>query len=143
MSTPRMKVLFLCTGNSCRSQMAEGLVTHDLGDRVQAFSAGLMPSRVHSKAIRVLKEIGIDISHHRSKHFKEFEGQIFDYMITLCDEARVACPVFPGATQQHHFGFTDPVTASGSEDQVLAIFRKVRDEIHKKVIPWLKESLPA
>jgi len=143
MSKEKLKVLFLCTGNSCRSQMAEGLVNHDLGDRVQAFSAGLIPSRVHAKAIQVMKEIGIDISHHRSKHFKEFEGQSFDYAITLCDEAREACPVFPGATQQHHFGFMDPVIVSGSEDQILAVFRKVRVEIRRKVIPWLKEGLPA
>jgi len=91
--------------------------------------------------VSALSEIGIDISHHRSKHFKEFEGQSFDYVITLCDEAQVVCPVFPGAAQQHHFGFMDPVTASGSEDQILAVFRKVRDEIRKKVIPWLKERL--
>ena len=143
MSKEKLEVLFICTGNSCRSQMAEGLVTHDLGDCVQAFSAGLMPSRVHSKAIRVMKEIGIDISHHRSKHFKEFEGQPFDYVITLCDEAREACPVFPGATQQHHISFMDPVIAEGLEDQILAVFRKVRDDIHKTVIPWLKERLPA
>ncbi len=123
--------------------MAEGLVNHDLGDRVQVFSAGLIPSRVHPRAIQVMQEIRIDISHHRSKHFKEFEGQSFDYVITLCDEAQEACPVFPGATKQHHFGFTDPVMVAGSEDQVLAVFRKVRDEIRKKVIPWLKERLPA
>jgi arsenate reductase len=121
--------------------MAEGLVNHDLGDRVQAFSAGVISSQVHPKAIQVMKEIGIDISHHRSKHFKEFEGQSFDYVITLCDEAQEACPVFPGATKQHHVGFTDPVMASGSEDQVLTVFRKVRDEIHKEVVSWLKERL--
>jgi arsenate reductase len=123
--------------------MAEGLVHHDLGNRVQVCSAGYQPSRVHPKAIQVMKEIGIDISHYRSKHFKEFEGQSFDYVITLCDEAQEACPFFPGVTQQHHIGFMDPITASGSEDQVLAVFRKVRDEIRKKVIPWLKERLPA
>jgi arsenate reductase len=138
-----MKVLLLCTGNSCRSQMAEGLVHHDLADRIQVFSAGLIPGRVHPRAIQVMKEIGIDISHHRSKHFGEFRGQSFDYVITLCDEVHEACPVFPGAAQQHHIGFTDPVMASGSEDQVLSVFRKVRDDIRKKVIPWLKERLPA
>lgn len=138
-----MKVLLLCTGNSCRSQMAEGLVRYDLGDRVQVFSAGLIPSRVHPRAVQVMKEIGIDISHHRSKHLEEFEGQSFDYVITLCDEAQEACPVFPGAAQQHHMGFMDPIIASGSEDQVLSVFRKVRDDIRKKVIPWLKERLPA
>jgi arsenate reductase len=143
MSKQSIKVLFLCTGNSCRSQMAEGLINHDLGDRVQVCSAGLIQSYVHPKAIQVMKEIGIDISHHRSKHFKEFEGQSFDYVITLCDEAQEACPVFPGATKQHHIGFMDPITASGPEDQILAVFRKVRNEIRKKVIPWLKEKLPA
>ena len=141
MSRHSIKVLFLCTGNSCRSQMAEGLVNHDQGPNVQAFSAGLTPSRVHPKAIQVMKEIGIDISHHRSKHFKKFEGQSFDCVITLCDEAREVCPVFPGAAQQHHFGFMDPVTASGSEDQILAVFRKVRDKIHEEVVSWLKERL--
>jgi arsenate reductase len=123
--------------------MAEGMINHDLGDRVQVCSAGLIQSYVHPKAIQVMKEIGIDISHHRSKHFKEFEGKFFDCVITLCDEAREVCPVFPGTAQQHHLGFMDPVTASGSEDQILAVFRKVRDEIRKKVIPWLKEKLPA
>ena len=141
MSKEKLTVLFLCTGNSCRSQMAEGLINHDLGDRVHVCSAGLIQSYVHPKAIQVMKEIGIDISHHRSKHFKEFKGQSFDCVITLCDEAREVCPAFPGAAQQHHFGFMDPVTASGSEDQILAVFRKVRDEIRKKVIPWLKERL--
>jgi arsenate reductase len=141
MSKEKLKVLFLCTGNSCRSQIAEGLVNHDLGDRVQAFSAGLLPGRVHPKAIQVMKEIGIDISHHRSKHFKEFKGQSFDYVITLCDEAQEACPVFPGTTKQHHFGFTDPVMVAGAEDQVLTVFKKVRDEIHKEVVSWLKERL--
>jgi arsenate reductase len=121
--------------------MAEGLVKHDLGNRVQAFSAGLIPSRVHPKAIQVMQEIGIDISLHRSKHLKEFKEQSFDYVITLCDEAQEACPVFPGAAQQHHFGFMDPVMLSGPEDQVLAVFRKVRDDIRKKVIPWLKNRL--
>ncbi len=143
MSAPQMKVLLLCAGNSCRSQMAEGLVNYDLGDRIKVFSAGLIPSRVHPKAIQVMKEIAIDISPHRSKHFKEFEGQDFDYVITLCDEVKEVCPVFSGATQQHHIGFTDPIMAAGSEDQILAAFRKVRDEIRKKVIPWLKERLPA
>ena len=141
MSRHSIKVLFLCTGNSCRSQMAEGLINHDLGDRVQVCSAGLIQSYVHPKAIQVMKEIGIDISHHRSKHFKEFEGQSFNYVITLCDDAREACPVFPGATNQHHIGFTDPVTAVGSEDQILAVFRKVRDKIHEEVVSWLKERL--
>lgn len=143
MSTPHLKVLFLCTANSCRSQMAEGLVNHHLGPAVQAFSAGLTPSRVHPKAIQVMKEIEIDISHHRSKHLKEFEGKSFDYVITLCDEAQETCPVFPGATKQHHFSFTDPVMAAGSADQILAVFRKVRDEICKKVVTWLKERLQA
>ena len=141
MSRHSIKVLFLCTGNSCRSQMAEGLINHDLGDRVQVCSAGLIQSYVHPKAIQVMKEIGIDISHHRSKHFKKFEGQSFDCVITLCDEAREVCPVFPGAAQQHHCGFMDPVTASGSEDQILAVFRKVRDKIHEEVVSWLKERL--
>ena len=143
MSTSQLKVLFLCTANSCRSQMAEGLVNHHLGPAVQAFSAGLIPSRVHPRAIQVMQEIGIDISHHRSKHLKEFEGKSFDYVITLCDEAQEACPVFPGAARQHHFGFMDPAMTTGSEDQILAVFRKVRDEIRKEVVTWLKESLPA
>jgi len=140
MNTSKIQVLFLCTGNSCRSQMAEGLVNHRLGSEVQAFSAGLIPSRVHPKAIQVMKEIGIDISSHRSKHLKEFADQSFDYVITLCDEAQEACPVFPGTTQQH-FGFMDPARASGTEDQVLAVFRKVRDAIHREVLSWLRSQL--
>ncbi|MGH7274480.1 MAG: arsenate reductase ArsC, partial [Nitrospiria bacterium] len=113
--------------------MAEGLVTHDLGDRVQAFSGGLMPCRVHSKAIRVMKEIGIDISHHRSKHLAEFMSRRFDYVITVCDRAKESCPVYPWAGSLLHWSFDDPAAATGTEEKRKAVFRRVRDEIAARV----------
>jgi len=125
----RKRVLILCTGNSARSQMAEGLLRHDAGDRFTVESAGTKPSMVRSEAITVMKEIGIDITSHRSKHVDEFTGQEFDYVLAVCDNAKESCPVFfEKATRLHH-SFNDPAAVEGSEEKRLAAFRKVRDEL--------------
>lgn len=125
----KKKVLFLCTANSCRSQMAEGIANHFLGDRIEAVSAGTEASYVNQRAIAVLKEIGIDISLNRSKNLDEFAGQAFDFVITLCGDANEKCPLFWGGAQRIHLGFPDPAKATGSEDEIMAEFRRVRDEI--------------
>jgi arsenate reductase len=123
------KVLILCTGNSARSQMAEGLLRHDAGDRFTVESAGTKPSHVRAEAIAVMKELGIDISGHRSKSVEEFAGTEFDYVLTVCDNARESCPVFPGHANRLHKNFEDPAAAEGPEAARLAVFRRVRDEI--------------
>ena len=125
----KKKVLFLCTHNSCRSQMAEGLVNHYLGDYFQAFSAGSEATRVNPLATQVLAELGIDISGHRSKTLDEFVGQSFDYVITLCGDANEQCPLFFGGVQRLHQGFEDPSRLGLSEEDALPEFRRVRDEI--------------
>jgi len=134
----KKRVLFLCTANSCRSQMAEGIINHFLGDRIEAFSAGTMATYVNPRAIAVMKEIGIDISGHRSKEMSEFKGQTFDYVITLCDSAHETCPYFFGGVEITHIGFSDPANISGSEDEVMAGFRSVRDEIKEKLLAFLE-----
>jgi arsenate reductase len=136
-----LKVLFLCTENACRSQMAEGLVNHDLAGKVKAFSAGVAPKEVNPFAIRALAELGIDISRQRSKPITEFEGQRFDLIITVCDSAREQCPFFPGAVRMLHVGFPDPGRASGTEAERLAVFRRVRDEMRQKLMPLLEEEV--
>jgi arsenate reductase len=123
------KVLFLCTANSCRSQMAEGIANHFLGDRLEAASAGTEASYVNPRAIEVLREIGIDISSHHSKNMDEFSGQSFDYVITLCGDVNEKCPLFFGGVHRHHLGFPDPAKATGSEESIMANFRRVRDDI--------------
>ncbi|RII29075.1 MAG: arsenate reductase [Geobacter sp.] len=133
----KKKVLFLCTHNSCRSQMAEGLVNHDLGDRFAAFSAGTEATRVNPLAIRVLAELGIDISHHHSKTFDQFADQRFDYVITLCGSANEQCPIFFGGVQRVHIGFDDPSQLLGSPEEVLPEFRRVRDEIRRILTDYL------
>lgn len=125
----KKRVLILCTGNSARSQMAEGLLRHDSGDRFEVFSAGVNPSSVRPEAIAAMRELGIDISGHRSKHVAEFSGQNFDYVLTVCDNARESCPIFGGEAVVLHSSFLDPATAAGSEAERLVVFRKVRDEI--------------
>ena len=137
-----LKVLFLCTENACRSQMAEGLVNHDLAGRVEAFSAGVSPSRVNPRAIQVMAELGIDIRHHRAKSVAELAGESFDLVITLCDQARQQCPFFPGDTEIRHVGFPDPARAAGTEAEIMAVFRQVRDDLRVQLIPLLKEKLP-
>src|SRR5262249_51553946 len=127
----KKRVLILCTGNSARSQMAEGLLRHDAGDRYDVFSAGVEPSSVRPEAIAVMKELGIDLSGHRSKHVDDFVGQRFDYVLTVCDHAREVCPVFAGGTSMIHHSFPDPAGEEGSEEERVAFFRRVRDEIRE------------
>lgn len=127
--TRPLRILILCTGNSARSQMAEGLLRHDHGDRFEVVSAGAQPSRVRPEAAAVMREAGIDISSHRSKHVDEFRGQTFDCVLTVCDQARDVCPVFPGAAMKRHRSFDDPAAVTGSDAERLAVFRRVRDEI--------------
>jgi len=136
----KIRVLFLCTGNSCRSQIAEGWARHLKGDCIEAFSAGAHPCGLHPKAIRVMGEAGVDISGQRSKHVGEFRGQEFDYVVTLCGGAREMCPVFPGKTKVIHRGFDDPAAGGGIEDEVLERFRRVRDEI-RRFVAGLPEGL--
>jgi arsenate reductase (thioredoxin) len=125
----KKQVLILCTGNSARSQMAEGLLRHDSGDRFEVFSAGTKPSQVRPEAIAVMREIGIDISGHRAKSVDEFTGQRFDCVLTVCDNARESCPIVPGNAVTVHQNFEDPAALQGSEAERLAAFRRVRDEI--------------
>lgn len=127
------RVLILCTGNSARSQMAEGLLRHDGGDKFAVFSAGVEPSHVRPQAIAVMRELGIDISGLRSKSVAEFAGQEFDYVITVCDNANERCPVFPGQTERIHWSFDDPAAATGDEAARFAVFRRVRDEIRARL----------
>jgi arsenate reductase len=134
------RVLILCTGNSARSQMAEGLLRHTAGDMFEVQSAGVSPSSVRPEAIEAMDEIGIDISRHRSKSVDEFVGQDFDYIITVCDNAKETCPVFPGKARRIHKNFEDPPTASvGDHNSRMAIFRRVRDELRD----WLKDFIEA
>lgn len=128
----KTRVLILCTGNSCRSQMAEGILKHYGSDKFEVESAGSEPSRVNEVAIKVMKEIGIDISHQRSKHIKEFLGQHFHYIITVCDKAKESCPTFPGVSKRLHWYFPDPPHQSEITEEVLEEFRRVRDMIHEK-----------
>ena len=126
----KKRVLILCTGNSARSQMAEGLLRHDAGKQFEIESAGTKPGVVRPEAIAAMRELGIDISGHRSKHVNEFEGQQFDYVITVCDNANESCPIFPGAVKRLHHSFEDPPPASvGSDEERMAIFRRVRDQL--------------
>jgi arsenate reductase len=132
----KKRVLILCTGNSARSQMAEGLLRHDAGGRFDVESAGTKASAVRPEAIAAMSELGIDISGHRSKNVDEFEGQRFDYVITVCDSARETCPVFFGAAKQLHRSFDDPPPPlTGTDEERMAIFRRVRDELRA----WLRE----
>ena len=134
----KKRVLVLCTGNSARSQMAEGLLRHDGGDRFEVESAGVNPTRVRPEAVEAMREIGIDISGHRSKSADEFVGQDFDYIITVCDNARETCPVFPGRAERIHHSFEDPPAPGAADpDATMAVFRRVRDEIRG----WVREFI--
>jgi arsenate reductase len=128
--TVKPLVLILCTGNSCRSHLAEGILRQAAGELVEVQSAGSNPAgHVHPSAIKVMKEIGIDISAHRSKHMNEFLSRNVDTVITVCGNAGQACPMFPGQVSRHHWGFDDPARATGTEEERLVVFRRVRDEI--------------
>lgn len=132
------KLLVLCTANSARSQMGEGLFRHELGHRFQVESAGARPSYVRPEAITVMAEIGIDISGHRSKSTDEFLGQEFDYVVTVCDNASRNCPVFPGRAARIHWGLDDPAAVQGAEGKRLAEFRRVRDDLHARIREFAK-----
>ena len=129
----RKKVLFLCTGNSCRSQMAEGLLGHINPEQYEAFSAGIRPSVVHPKAIKVMQELGIDISNQYSKSIDEFPEDFFDIVVTVCDYAEESCPVFPGRVQRMHWSIPDPAGIIGDEEKLLESFRAVRDLIKERI----------
>jgi arsenate reductase len=131
------RVLILCTGNSARSQMAEGLLRHEAGDRFEVFSAGTRPSRVRPEAIAVMAEIGLDISDHRSKSVDEFVGQDLDFVITVCDNAKETCPIFPGGVKRLHWPFEDPAAVEGSEEVRKVAFRRIRDQIHGRIMVFL------
>jgi arsenate reductase len=136
------KVLFLCTANSCRSQMAEGWLRHYAGDRADVFSAGIKPAGLNPMAVAVMRESGVDISGHRSKPVDELAKVDFLFVITVCDDAREQCPVFPGALYQLQWSFDDPAEATGSDEEKLAVFRRVRDEIAEQVEAFaLREGL--
>jgi arsenate reductase len=136
----KLNVLFVCTGNSCRSQMAEGLARRLRGNVIEAFSAGVYPSPVSRRAIQVMSEIGIDISWHQPKHVDDLCGIVFDYVVTLCDNAAMQCPVFSGKTKVIHKLFVDPGYMIGSDAAILEEHRKVRDQI-RAFIETLPESL--
>lgn len=137
----RQRVLILCTGNSARSQMAEGLLRADAGERFDVYSAGTHPGVVRPEAIVVMREIGIDISDHRSKSVHEFLGQPFDLVMTVCDRANESCPVFPQQTRRLHWSFEDPAAVEGDEAARLQAFRRIRDEIRQKLREWLAGSV--
>jgi arsenate reductase len=126
-------VLFLCTGNSCRSQMAEGWLRYLAGDRFHTFSAGLKPSIVHPLAIEAMREAGIDISGQHSKDVAAFLGRHFSHIITVCDRAQQNCPIFPGPSIREHWSIEDPAFAEGSHDECMRVFRRIRDEIGARV----------
>ena len=139
-SSGKRRVLVLCTGNSCRSQMGEGWVRHDLGDRVEVVSAGARRSFVHPRAVEVMREAGIDLSSHTSKSVESVKALPFDLVVTVCDAAREACPVLPGATRTAHLSFDDPAEA-GLGDDALPVFRRVRDEIRRLLVPLVASEL--
>ena len=133
------RVLVLCTGNSCRSQMAEGFVNHLLAGRFEARSAGTQPAeRVHPLAVRAMHEVGIDISHGRPDHVDAYVREPWDLVVTVCDAARETCPWFPRPAARLHACFDDPAAAKGSEEERMAVFRRVRDEIRERLLPELE-----
>ena len=138
----KKRILILCTGNSCRSQMAEGFLKSFDGE-LEVYSAGTKPSnQVHPKAIQVMKEAGIDLSQNYPKMVDKFLNESFDYVITVCDNAKETCPVFIGKVgKQLHIGFEDPAEAAGTEEEVFAVFRKVRDEIKKDFYEFYQKEL--
>lgn len=136
----KKQLLFLCTGNSCRSQMAEGLVNHDLGDSWLAFSAGTAPAGyIHPLAIQVMAELGIDISKGHSKLADAFRHYSLDQVITVCDDAAENCPLWLGSGRVSHISFPDPAKATGNQEEQLRVFRQVRDDIRHQLIPFLQD----
>jgi arsenate reductase len=137
----KKRVLFLCTGNSCRSQMADGLINHDFAGRIEAFSAGTEPHGLNPKAVQVMAEVGIDISGNSSDHISRYEGRKFDYVISLCGDADEKCPLFFGGVNRLHIGFDDPPKAKGTEEEVLNVYRRVRDEIRRRLGDFFRGEL--
>jgi arsenate reductase (thioredoxin) len=136
----KAKVLFLCTGNSARSQMAEASLRRHAGDRFEVYSAGMEPKGINPYTVRVMEERGLSLDGHRSKPLSEYMGQVdFDYLITVCSDADEKCPFFPGMGQRMHWGFEDPAAFVGSEEESLAKFREVRDQIDERIKRWLAE----
>ena len=129
----RIRVLFVCTGNSARSVMAEALLRHHGGDAFEVYSAGTEPKGINPLTLRVLAEAGIDASWARSKSVDEFRGQSFDYVVTVCDQARQVCPVFPGVHESLHWGYEDPAEAQGSDEERLAVFRRVFIQLGERI----------
>ncbi len=136
----KKKVLFLCTGNSCRSQMAEGWLRHLAGEQFDVVSAGTHPVGLNPYAVTVMAEAGVDISHHVSERIDPYLTQHFHYVVTVCDRAQETCPAFPGASQMLHWNFDDPAHATGTYEQRLIVFRKSRDEIADRVRQFISES---
>ena len=137
----KIKVLFLCTGNSCRSQMAEAWLRELGGDRFEVYSAGLEPHGVNPYTIQVMEETGYDMSGHRSKHLDEYKGKVeFNFLITVCGNADERCPFFPGMGTRLHWPFEDPAAFKGPEDVKIEQFRKIRDQIKNKILSWLEEE---
>jgi arsenate reductase len=138
----RPKILILCTGNSARSQMAEGLMREHVGDEFEIFSAGLEPKGVNPLAIKAMAEIGLDISHHTSKDVRDFLGKVqFTYLITVCSNAEERCPIFPGVMWRMYWPFEDPAAVEGTEAEKLAAFRQVRDALNAKIQDWNAERI--
>ncbi len=135
------RILVLCTGNSCRSQIAEGYLKHFAKDKAEVYSAGIETHGVNPKAIAVMKEDGIDISKHTSNNINEYRHIDFDYVITVCDNAKEQCPVFPSKAKQFHHNFSDPAKATGTEDEIMQQFRNVRDEIKQFSEEFVIENL--
>lgn len=141
----KRKILFLCTGNSCRSQMAEGWARALRGNEFEAYSAGVEPHGMNQRAVKVMAEAGVDISSHRSKHVDELRDVAFDYVVTVCDHANETCPLFPGKTAKVHVGFDDPprlAKGAASDEEALGHYRRVRDEI-RRFVEDIEKYLPA
>jgi arsenate reductase len=136
----KQRLLIVCTGNSARSQMAEGLIRHEAGERFEVFSAGTHPTQVRAEAVAVMRELSIDISSQRSKPLAEFVGQAFDFVITVCDRAREECPVFSGTPERLHWPFEDPAAFTDVGEERLHAFRRLRDRIHARVMVFLGEG---
>lgn len=137
----KKKILVLCTGNSCRSQLAEGYLRHFAGERAEVYSAGVETHGVNPRAIATMKEDGIDISNHTSNHIDEYAGIDFDFVITVCDNAKERCPYFPTRAKKFHQNFTDPAKATGTEEEIQAAFRTVREEIKAYCESFVKDNL--
>ena len=135
------KILVLCTGNSCRSQIAEGYLRHFAGDKAEVYSAGIETHGVNPKAIEIMKRDGIDISGHTSNNIDEYTGIDFDYLITVCDNAKESCPYFPTSAVKFHYNFPDPAKATGTEEEVMEQFREVREMIRKYAQNFVNENL--